>query len=88
VDDLTRVFNSSLVATRGRGARDFSSEILEVAQSPAFRAILFAVRQHARTQGIPDRQAAEQVIQAFRRMDQAWADYVFQEGLDRLKGRS
>ncbi len=85
-DDLIKIFNTALVSTQSGSRRDFSGEIYELMESPAFRAVLSTVRQFARLQGLSERQAAEQIITTFRKMDQAWADYVFQQGLDRLKG--
>ena len=84
-DELIRIFNTALIATQAEPSRDFTSEIYELMENPAFRAILSTVRQHARLQGVSERQAAEQIIQTFRKMDQVWRDYVFQEGVDRLK---
>jgi hypothetical protein len=84
-DELIRVFNTALVATQAGSQRDFSGEIFELMENPAFRSILGAVRQHARLQGVSERQAAEQIITTFRKMDRVWTDYVFQEGVDRLK---
>lgn len=84
-DDLTRVFNTALVATRAESIQDFSTELYTLLDSPAFKAILQAVRHLSRTQGISEKDAAESLIQSFRRIDKIWSDYVFQEGLDRLK---
>jgi hypothetical protein len=88
IDELARIFNTALVATRSEAHRDFSVEIVEAIQSPPFKAILSAVRQHSLLEGITEKQAAEQIIGAFRKLDQIWADYVFQEGLERVRGRS
>lgn len=85
-DELIRVFNTALVATQAGAPRDFSNEIFELMENPAFRAILGAVRQYARLQGLSERQAAEQIIATFRKMDRVWSDYVFHEGVERLKG--
>ncbi|MCM2322887.1 MAG: hypothetical protein NDJ90_06460 [Oligoflexia bacterium] len=86
--DLVRVFNTALLSTRGQeeGALDLS-ELQGLLESAPLRAILNSIRQLARSNGISDRQAAEQVIRAFRRVDRIWMEYVFQEGLDRLKTR-
>jgi hypothetical protein len=84
-DELVRVFNTALVASHASPARDFSNEIFELMENPAFRAILGAVRQFARLQGLSERQAAEQIIATFRKMDRVWSDYVFHEGVSRLK---
>jgi len=86
VDDLVRVFNTALVATKTETLRDFSSELYALIGTPAFRAILGAVRNYGRAEGLSDREAAESIIQTFRKMDRLWGDYVYQEGMDRLKG--
>jgi hypothetical protein len=84
VDDLARIFNTALVATKSQQNRDFQSELYQLMESPAFRAILTAIRQHARMQGLSEKHAAEQVIRTFRKLDELWSSYVFQEGVDRL----
>lgn len=88
VDELARVFNSALVATRANAARDFSGELFALVETPAFRAILAAVRNLSRSQGISDREAAETLVETFRKIDGLWSAYVFQEGVDRLRSPS
>lgn len=83
--DLTRVFNTALVSTQAGQKRDFSAELSELTESASFKAILNAVRQLSCVQGITERQAAEQVIQTFRKVDDIWSGYIFQEGLERLR---
>lgn len=88
VDELTRIFNSALVTTRAESLKDFTTELFGLVESPAFRAILAAIRQHARNYGLSEKEAAEQIIQTFRKVDRIWADYIYQEGVDRLRGRN
>jgi hypothetical protein len=85
LDELARVFNTAIVSTQVDESRDFSGELYRLVETAPFRAILQAVRQLSRSQGIPERQAAEQLIQTFRKMDRLWTDYVFKEGVDRLR---
>ncbi len=85
-DDLTRIFNTAVVSTQVGAKRDFSAELAALTESAPFKAILNAVRQLSCVQGIPERQAAEEVIAAFRKMDDIWSEYIFKEGLDRLRG--
>ena len=91
MDELTKIFNSAIVSTRvdsgqaGAKARDFSAELYTLVQTPAFSAILSAIRLLARSQNLSEREAAEQMIGTFRRLDGVWTDYVFQEGVDRLR---
>ena len=84
-EELARIFNTSLVSSQAKAKRDFSSELFALTDSSAFKAILNAVQQLARVQGISEKQASEQVIQTFRRIDEIWGEYMFHEGLDRLK---
>lgn len=86
LDDLARVFNTSLVSTRTPSNQDFSKELQELMESPSFRSILNAVRQHARLHGVSERAAAEEIIQTFRKVDLIWGDYVFKEGVERIRG--
>lgn len=85
-DELIRIFNTALLATQVNADRDHSREIFDLMETPAFRAILGSVRQFARLNGLTERQAAEQIITTFRKVDQVWRDYVFREGVERIKG--
>lgn len=84
-EQLVRVFNTSIVSTKAGKKRDFSSEIYALTESSSFKAILSSVRQLSRVQGISEREAAEEVIQTFRKMDELWGEYVFKEGIDKLR---
>jgi hypothetical protein len=86
VDDLARVFNSAVISTRTQSTRDFSSELYTLVQGPAYRALLAAVKQLARTEGLSEREAAETLITTFRKLDALWEDYILQEGASRIKG--
>lgn len=87
LEELTRIFNSALVSSRAESLKDFSHELLGLVESPAYQALINAVRQLARSQGIGERESAEILIQTFRKLDRLWSDYVFQEGVDRLRGK-
>ena len=85
--EAARMFNTILVSSRVRSKKDFSKELFDLTESTAFKAILNAAKQLSRVQGISERQAIEQVIQTFRRMDEVWGEYLFHEGVDRLRGQ-
>lgn len=84
-DDLTRIFNTAMVSSHTDLKRDFSAELYQLTQSASFKAILSAVRQLSNVQGVSERQAAEQVIETFRKMDEVWSEYLYREGVDRLR---
>jgi hypothetical protein len=85
-DELARVFNTAVVSTRNEEARDFSNELFSLVQTPAYEAILSAVRTLAQTQALTELQAAEQVIQTFRKLDLVWNGYIYREGVAKLRG--
>lgn len=86
VEDLVRIFNTALVTSRVESGRAYADEMMDMVQTPAFRAILKAIRDLAAETGVQERLAAEQIIHAFRKMDALWTDYLIQEGVQRLKG--
>lgn len=85
-EDLVRVFSTALVSTQCK-RRNFAAELNEITQRPAFRAILNSVRQLAAATGTTEKQAAEEIVKAFRGLDEVWGQYVFQEGLEKLRTR-
>ncbi len=85
MDDLAKLFNTALVSTRDQSDRDWMGEIQRLMETPAFRSLLSSIRHLARSQGISEVAAAEEMIRTIRSLDSVWRDYVFQEGLDRLK---
>lgn len=92
-EHLARIFNTALIATRGefRGeppGSDLSERIQSVVQSPTFNAILTTVRQLALREGISKKEAAEALIRTFRKLDHLWQEYVFSEGIEKIKGSS
>jgi hypothetical protein len=87
-DDLLRVFNTAMVTTRVEGRADPSAELAALVKSPAFRAILETVERHATSQGLTERQSAEEIIKTFRKMDEVWGEYLFQQGVGRIRGQS
>jgi hypothetical protein len=82
--DLTRIFNTALIATRSE-SRDFSAELFALVETPAFQCVLESVRTLAKRENISEREAAETVIQTFRNVDRLWGEYIYQEGVERLK---
>jgi len=85
MDDLARLFNTALVSTRDQSSRNWMAEIQQLMESPAFRSLLNSIRHLARSQGISESAAAEEMIRTVRALDSVWRDYVFQEGLERIK---
>ncbi len=85
LDDLGRIFNTALLTTRSRTSSDWSGEIQRLMASQAFHSLLGSIRHLARSQGLSEASAAEEIIRTVRQLDSAWQEYVFHEGLERLK---
>jgi hypothetical protein len=84
-EDLSVIFNTAFVRSRAPAPhRDLAAEVAELSKSPAYNAILIAAQQLALTQNISELEAAEQIISAFRKMDDVWGAYLTQEGLARI----
>lgn len=85
IDQSTKLFNTAIIATKIPRLSDYSNQLGTLVQSPAFQAILKAIRDYAVAMNVSEEQAAEEIVQTFRDIDRIWDDYIFQEGLDKLK---
>lgn len=86
IDQRTKLFNTAIIATKIPKFSNYSSKLNTLVQSKSFQAILTAIQEYAKASGLPEEQAAEEVVQTFREIDRVWDEYIFQEGLDKLKG--
>lgn len=85
IDQSTKLFNTAIIATKIPKLSNYSSKLSDLVASKPFQAILLAIREYAAQTGLSEEQAAEEIVQTFREIDQIWNDYIFQEGLDKLK---
>ena len=84
-EDLGRALNTALISTRAETSRDWMAEIQRLMETPAFHSLMSSVRHLARTQGVSEAAAAEDLVRTVRALDHVWREYVFQEGLEKLK---
>lgn len=84
-EDLGRAFNTALISTRAETSRDWMAEIQRLMETPAFHSLMSSVRHLARTQGVSEAAAAEDLVRTVRALDHVWREYVFQEGLEKLR---
>ena len=83
--ELTRTFNSAVVATTGQVTS--SPDLSKTFRSTEYRTILEAVRRLARLENISEKDASERLIKVFRQVDTTWKDYVIQEGLTAVRNK-
>ncbi len=53
--------------------------------SPAFRSILKAAQHLAAKSGVTEKEAAEQIIRTFRKLDTLWSEYLVREGVEKVR---
>lgn len=81
-ENLVKEFNSALLSTRAEEFKEnATTDLATLVSGPAFQAVLAAASLFAAEQGISERQAAEEMIRTFRKVDQIWTAYLFDEGL-------
>ncbi|MCC7440139.1 MAG: hypothetical protein IT285_00810 [Bdellovibrionales bacterium] len=83
---MARVFNTALISTQGDSSEEFSEELFRVMKSPAFHCILSSVQALAQRERLSERDAAEKLVQTFRKLDSLWSRYVVREGLEKIRG--
>ena len=88
LEDTARIFNTTLIASKAPNFSEQRSDILDIMKSSSFNAILVAVRYLAQSESISEALAAERIIATFRKADQAWSDYVYNEGLAKIRSGS
>lgn len=84
-DEFARIFNTAIISTHAESVKDLSGELMDLIAQPPFQAILNAARLLASEQNLSAKQATEEVIKTFRKVDQIWNAYVFLEGVGKLK---
>jgi len=85
-DQLKRIFHTAMVSSHKSQSGGHSQALKQVMESPAFHAILNAVRELSQDQNLGPQEAAEEIIDAFRKLDEIWKNFLYSEGLTRLKG--
>ena len=85
-EQTARNFHTAAIASRTKAPKNFTNELYSLMKTPAFQAILRATRQLAAQTGSSEREAAESILQTVRKVDDIWSQYVFQEGIEKLRG--
>lgn len=86
-EDLTRIFCTAIVTTKIEelSAQKLNEELFQTLNEPAFQAVLNAVRRFAQETGLSERDAAEALIRAFRKMDSLWCQTLYREGMEKIR---
>lgn len=87
-----RLFNTAVIATKITKSNDAAGsscagKLQALTKSPAFAAIMKTIHEYANERGLSEDAASEEIIRTFRDIDEVWNEYIYQEGLDRLRGQ-
>jgi len=81
-----QLLNTAIIKSKEKKINSSYEERLnKINNSPAIEAINKSISILAESQKISRDQAALQVIESIRELDNIWSDYVTMEGIDRLK---
>lgn len=81
-----QLLNTAIIKSKEKRINSaYEERLKKINNSPAIEAINKSISILAENQNISRDQAALQVIDAIRELDNVWSDYVTMEGIDRLK---
>jgi hypothetical protein len=81
-----QLLNTAIIKSKEKKIdNSYEERLSRINKSPAIEAINKSITYLAESQKISRDQAAIQVIDALRELDNIWTDYVTMEGIDRLK---
>ena len=81
-----QLLNTAIIKSKEKKINSsYEERLTKINNSPAIEAINKSIGLLSESQKISRDQAALQVIEAIRELDNVWSDYVTMEGIDRLK---
>ncbi len=81
-----QLLNTAIIKSKEKKIdSSYEERLNSINKSPAIEAINKSITYLAETQNVSRDQAAIQIIESLRELDQVWSDYVTMEGIDRLK---
>ena len=84
--DAIQLLNTAIIKSKEKKIdASFEQRLAQTCHSPEITALGVAVSHLADAEGISYDQAALRIIEALRRLDNAWNDYVLMEGFEKLK---
>lgn len=85
---LTKALNTAFVTSGDLTNQASLQELIGLSRGPAFRAILASIHRLSQEMGCSESEAAIEIVQTFRRLDRLWHDYVFNQGIEKLKSKT
>lgn len=84
--ELVQLLNTAIIKSKEKEiSSSYEERLTNTCQTPAIRALTVAITTLAESEKITKDQAAIQIIETVRDLDNIWDDYVMMEGLGKLK---
>jgi uncharacterized Zn finger protein (UPF0148 family) len=81
-----QLLNTAIIKSKEKKIdNSYEERLAKINNSPAIEMINKSISMLAESQKISRDQAALQIIESIRELDNIWTDYVTMEGIDRLK---
>lgn len=81
-----QLLNTAIIKSKEKKIdNSYEERLNKINKSPAIEAINKSITMLAEGQKVSRDQAAIQIIEALRELDNIWTDYVTMEGIDKLK---
>ena len=81
-----QILNTAIIKSKEKKLnQQFEERLREICNSPALEAINKAISIYADSSKITRDQAAMEITETIRELDNIWGDYITVEGIDRLK---
>jgi len=86
IKDSIPLLNTAIIKSKEKKIdTSFEQRLAQTCQSPEVKALGVAIAHLAETQNISYDQAAIRLVEAIRKLDATWTDYVMMEGFEKLK---
>ncbi|MCY4644894.1 MAG: hypothetical protein OXB88_09775 [Bacteriovoracales bacterium] len=81
-----QIFNTAIIKSKEKKiSNTYEERLKDICQTPALKALEKALIHLSDSQKISRDQAAVEIVETVRNLDQVWEQYVMMEGIDKLK---
>ena len=81
-----QLLNTAIIKSKEKNIdRSYDERLKKICHTPAIKALNHAIKFLSETERVSRDQAAIQIIEAVRELDNVWSDYVTMEGIEGLR---
>lgn len=83
-EQLIKIINTAFISTQ-LCEQNLSEDLQKHIKTPEFQYFVKMVKQFAEQENLSYQEAAESIVDTFRKVDKIWKEFVYQEGIKKLK---